>query len=317
MSLKYTHVAVKVCVIVHNKVSKIRKLPNKNRWEVLSEKGKSLGTYSSLSEAEARLKQIEFFKKKEDNISEPRYFGDPPDFLDIEVSSKYAKNNTYTIKYLMDKIYMKNELRKLSESLRKLRKNAESDEIEEIADSIETSSSKTPFLKDLKKVEDSNVLNNQFNEDSNLYSALESILFNIKAMEVWFHGAHHVTGGIGFAGDHINLYSKIYEDISDDFDSAVEKAVGLLNEDIACPKSIMSGANKIIASFETPCGKSSNDIAKIGLEIISDYIFSLTEIYNSLKDSESLTLGLDDFIMSMANDYEEILYLLKQRALDD
>lgn len=307
----------KVYVIVHNKISKIRKLPNKDRWEVLSESGKSLGTYNSQSEAKARLRQIEFFKNKEDYASEPKYFGDPPDFLDIEISSKYAKNNNkYTTEYVMDKIYMKNELKKLSMSLRRLRKNAESDEIEEIADSIETSSSKTPFLKDLKKVEDSNSLHSQTNEDSDLYSALESMLFNIKAMEVWFHGAHHVTGGVGFAGDHINLYSKIYEDISDDFDSAVEKAIGLLNEDIACPISIMDGANKIVSSFETPCGRSANEIAKIGLKIISEYIFILDEIYNSLKKSDSLTLGLDDFIMSMANDYEDIVYLLKQRSLD-
>lgn len=36
---------------------------NKNKWQVLSEKGKNLGIYSSLKEAKKRLQDVEFFKK--------------------------------------------------------------------------------------------------------------------------------------------------------------------------------------------------------------------------------------------------------------
>lgn len=50
------------------KLAYIRKLPN-GKYRVLSEKGKNLGTYSSRSAAEKRLKQIEYFKhvKKADD----------------------------------------------------------------------------------------------------------------------------------------------------------------------------------------------------------------------------------------------------------
>lgn len=315
--MKIVHVNAKVHVAVHTKVSKIRKLPNKNKWEIISEKGKRLGIYNSRSDAESRLREIEFFKKKEDSVSEPKFHGDPPDFLDVEVSSRYARyNDVSLIGKKMSNEYLKNQLRKLSVSLLNLKKKAESDEVESIADSIETSLSKTPLAKDLENKVDLQSKDDASSKDSNLYSAMESILFNIKAMEIWFHGAHHVTGGVGFSGDHINLYSKIYEDISDDFDEAAEKAIGLLSEDIACPISVLDGANKVMASFETPCGKSSNEIAKIGLDIILKYITILSKIYESLKESDSLTLGLDDFIMSMSNDYEEIMYLLKQRSMN-
>lgn len=36
-----------------------------NKWVVLSEKGKVLGTYNTKSEAVKRLKQIEYFKNKD------------------------------------------------------------------------------------------------------------------------------------------------------------------------------------------------------------------------------------------------------------
>jgi hypothetical protein len=45
------------------KISFIRKNPN-GGYSILSEKGKHLGTYPSRSQAEKRLKQIEFFKYK-------------------------------------------------------------------------------------------------------------------------------------------------------------------------------------------------------------------------------------------------------------
>ena len=40
---------------------------------------------------------------------------------------------------------------------------------------------------------------------------------------MWFHAAHHVTKGKGFAGDHELLYGRIYESASKDFDVIVEK----------------------------------------------------------------------------------------------
>lgn len=43
------------------KIARIRKMPN-GRYRVLSQKGKSLGEYSSRKGAEKRLKQVEYFK---------------------------------------------------------------------------------------------------------------------------------------------------------------------------------------------------------------------------------------------------------------
>lgn len=56
------------------RVSTIRKVPGKNKWRVLSKKGKSLGEYTSKAKAEARLQQVEMFKHmkgKKRKSSEP------------------------------------------------------------------------------------------------------------------------------------------------------------------------------------------------------------------------------------------------------
>jgi hypothetical protein len=50
------------------KLAYIRKLPN-GKYRVFSEKGKNMGTYTSMSAAKKRLRQIEFFKhKKADKV---------------------------------------------------------------------------------------------------------------------------------------------------------------------------------------------------------------------------------------------------------
>ena len=48
-----------------NKQARIVKTPNKEEYKILSEKGKTLGTYKSRKQAEERLKQIEMFKHME------------------------------------------------------------------------------------------------------------------------------------------------------------------------------------------------------------------------------------------------------------
>lgn len=280
-----------------SKYAKIKKHPNKNLWTVYSESGKPMGNYGSLKDAQNRLKQIEFFKhKKINNILEPKYYGKKPDFIDVEIRESSMS--------------IRKELLKLSKNLKILKKAEEAEDIEDMAESLETSETKTFLEKDLKESSNTDTLD----DTGDLKDCMMQILFHIKAMELWFHGAHHVTGGTGFSGDHVNLYSKIYEDISENYDEAAEKAIGLTDESVACPLEVSNGMVKVISKYKSPCKNNADEISKIGLNIIHNYLNFLEEMYAKMKKEDLLTLGLDDFIMSMANDYEEIFYLLKQRA---
>ena len=46
-----------------------------------------------------------------------------------------------------------------------------------------------------------------------------------KANQMWFHSAHHVTKGKGFAGDHELLYGKIYQTLTEDLDALIETSL--------------------------------------------------------------------------------------------
>jgi len=135
-----------------------------------------------------------------------------------------------------------------------------------------------------------------------------------KATEMWFHAAHHVTKGKGFAGDHNILYSKIYKLLGDDLDSLVEKGIGLYEEEqLACPIIISKLTSKMICNFDSPVNRSDDDIANIGLQVLSYHLKHLETFYHNVQDDHGFSIGFDDLLASMANEYERYIYMLKQR----
>jgi len=206
---------------------------------------------------------------------------------------------------------MRRDLYKLAKNLKVLKENLASEEVEDLAKSLETSETKTPFVKDL--LDENDQMNHQHDTAKD---GLKAMLAYIRAMQSWFHGAHHVTGGEGFAGDHVDLYTKIYDGLSDHFDATAEKAIGLTDESVACPIETLQNASKIISKFRSPCDLSAVEIARNGLGIILKFLKFLDTLYSNLDKTGQLTLGLDDFIMAMANDLETYVYLLKQRSTD-
>lgn len=295
----------RVAASVMDKLAKIKKHPHKNEWTVYSEKGRRMGTYKSISAAKNRLRQIEFFKhQKNNNILEPSFHGEKPSFLDVEIKEASLILN-------MEK-KMKNNLYKLAKKLKMIDHEEEADDVMDLAKSIQTSSSETEFVKDLQEpADDDHYIGGDVSQAS-----LTVMLSYLRAMQAWFHGAHHVTGGEGFAGDHTDLYTRIYEAILEDYDAAAEKAVGLADESLACPIKVMAHANKIISRFKSPCDLSAVEIARHGHHIVMKYLKFLDYLYEGLEKRGELTLGLDDFIMAMANSYETFAYLLKQRSSD-
>ena len=140
----------------------------------------------------------------------------------------------------------------------------------------------------------------------------------LRAMQLWFHGAHNLTKGTGFAGDHVNLYGMIYNNIHEELDGALEKAIGLTqSEKVACPIGVTSSALEVLNAFPSPSGSSALNIASVGLQLELSYLAMVEELYHTLKNSGDLTLGLDDFLMQSANQHEEYVYLLQQRVKSD
>ena len=136
-----------------------------------------------------------------------------------------------------------------------------------------------------------------------------------RAMIAWYHAAHHVTKGTGFGGDHINIYGEIYTQLDNDLDMIVEKGIGLTgDETLADPVSSLSLAATLLAKYPASANQPANAISCDAFEISKTYVNFLEQVYTQFESSGCLSLGLDDLLQSLANQYETYVYLLQQRS---
>lgn len=135
-----------------------------------------------------------------------------------------------------------------------------------------------------------------------------------RALHLWFQGAHHVTRGTGFIGDHIHLYGTIYEKIQDDIDTVIEKAVSILeDESVACPAKICEIACDILNEYPSPSQHTALAIAAHGKTLMVSYLKMLDAMFKEVQATDAMTLGLEDHISTTCNEYESFVYLLQQR----
>lgn len=140
-------------------------------------------------------------------------------------------------------------------------------------------------------------------------------LCTVKAAELWFHSAHHLTKGTGFSGDHVNLYGMIYTELQEEFDAVAERVLGLTNqEELLCPKHIISMALELLKKYPSPVNMSDIDIALTAHKLILDYCLWENNFHMHLDQSNMLTIGLDDLLSANASNHERYAYLLQQRG---
>ena len=138
-----------------------------------------------------------------------------------------------------------------------------------------------------------------------------------RANQAWFHSAHHITRGTGFAGDHVKIYKKIYKNYDDVYDLAAEKAVGLTHESVACPLVTLPAAAQIVLKYAQPCKISALQIAQQGLAIERNFIGFIEKARKGLSDAGELTLGVDNMLAGFADQHESFVYFLQQRCKTD
>lgn len=137
----------------------------------------------------------------------------------------------------------------------------------------------------------------------------------LRAIHLWFHAAHHLTKGPSFSGDHVDLYTRIYTEVQDEIDGAIEKAVGITNdENLACPLMIGTNAVKIMEEAGCMVDAGAEKIAKAGLRLEKEYLEFVEEMFEQLERGNVLTLGLNDQLAASANTHETYVYLLQQRV---
>lgn len=128
----------------------------------------------------------------------------------------------------------------------------------------------------------------------------------------WAHWTSHwQVKGQSYYGDHL-LLERIYESLIEEIDTLAEKIVGTYGAMAVAPvEQAQIMANTLLPVAEA---QAENDPIRRALVIEEALQVVFKNIYNALKEIDALTLGMDDFLMSMANAHETNLYLLRQRT---
>ena len=148
---------------------------------------------------------------------------------------------------------------------------------------------------------------------------LEGYLVNyvgsLRALQLWIHSAHILAKGTGFAGDHVNLYGRIYSELTEEIDTAIEKAVGITNNEVmGCPRVITYKALEALMDYPVPTDATALKIALSALALVKSYLAYVEHMFGELEEADELSLGLNDFLAQSANTFEGYAYLLQQRV---
>jgi len=132
------------------------------------------------------------------------------------------------------------------------------------------------------------------------------------------HQNHHwQTSGGDFYGNH-QLFQKIYESAQGNADHAAEKTIGLCGcdcIDLLPQSAIMKTVLSKYAVNSESC--DANTYIESSLKAEKDFLDFSQKMYDSIKSSGDMTLGLDDLIMSISNEREGAVYLLQQVLLNN
>jgi len=144
---------------------------------------------------------------------------------------------------------------------------------------------------------------------------LRVLLALLRAQYLLFHNAHWETTGDAFYSDH-TLFARLYEGdgeedagVVGDIDGLAEKMVGKYGPeavDMRIVGPLMHSWSACWGDLKEACLKrralkSEEDLQKV-----------TKLVYDSLKKWGTLSLGMDDFLMAMANKHEVNQYLLRQ-----
>ena len=136
-----------------------------------------------------------------------------------------------------------------------------------------------------------------------------------RAFHLWFHGAHNLTKGTGFAGDHVSLYGPIYVEVQNSIDQVIEKAIGVFDdESLGCPLRITADAGLVLDGWNSPAGQPAATIADAALAYAEQFVQLDERVAQTLDAMGALTYGLDNLLAELADTHEGFVYLLRQRV---
>jgi len=144
----------------------------------------------------------------------------------------------------------------------------------------------------------------------NSLTALQILLACLRGAH-WAHWTSHwQVRGDAYYGDHL-LMERMYGGLVEEIDTLAEKIVGSYGPEAVGPvdqAQIM--ANTLLPIVEMQA-QEHPILRALVVEQALQKVFK--RVYEFLKEQDTLSLGMDDFIMSLASQHETNVYLIRQR----
>jgi len=144
-------------------------------------------------------------------------------------------------------------------------------------------------------------------------SALQSLLAHLRALRWLYHTTHWQLKGESYYGDHL-LFQRLYagEDggpnLDDEIDGLGERMTRYFGADSVSDSVILPLTQDAISKVE-----GSPDLIRRAFALERATHGAIERAYGAIQASGHKTLGLDDFLMALADERDTAAYLLGQR----
>lgn len=140
--------------------------------------------------------------------------------------------------------------------------------------------------------------------DAPLYAA---ILAHLRALQWFYWTAHWTVGGPSYYGDHL-LLQRLYEGLNESIDELGERMVAYFGVGSVNPMAIQSLSQKVLMEIA-----NVPDPMRAALRMEESLSDSVRKAWQANQQHE-MHLGLDDFLMGLANTRDTAIYLLRRRT---
>lgn len=130
----------------------------------------------------------------------------------------------------------------------------------------------------------------------------------IRAQQDLYQALHWRASGNVSYGDHL-LYERLYKGRLEELDRVAERIAGLFGDEALDPQVLVARS----AAWLSRWREAGKPVAQ-ALAAESDLQRAIRKAHDAGKETQTLTLGLDDLLASLASAHEESTYLLRQRG---
>ena len=147
-------------------------------------------------------------------------------------------------------------------------------------------------------------------------SMYQDVLAHLRALQWSYTTTHWISAGPNAYGDHL-LLERLYKGLAKPIDGLGERMVAYFGPASVHPSTINSLVQKVMFNVEEVT-QEAPDYAVRPLSVLGMLELRLQDkiktAWKANQDSgDEMSLGIDDFLMSLANERDEAVYLLKQR----